>query len=209
MTKQVEARHYEFGRYMSLPRWNSIWQQLTLVSTLGGDNILEVGPGPGLFKMVANHIGFHVETVDQDPELEPDHLGDVLGLPLNDSSYDVTCAFQVLEHLPFDDALKALDELARVARNYVVISLPDAERTWRFIIHLPKLGERAILLPRPRLSRSIHKFDGEHYWELNKRGHETKKVISAFLKSRKLDLVRTFRSFENPCHRFFVFSVAD
>lgn len=207
--KQVESEHYEFGRYMSLPRWNSIWQQLTVVSKLGGGNILEVGPGPGFFKMIANHIGFHVETVDLDPDLQPDHLGDVLSLPLEDSSYDVTCAFQVLEHLPFNVALLALDELARVAKKYVVISLPDAGRTWRFLIHLPRLGEKAILLPRPCFSKTIHQFDGEHYWELNKRGYETKKVIGAFHKSRKLDLVRTFRPFENPYHRFFVFSVVN
>lgn len=207
MEKQVEVKHYRFGNYMQLPRWASLWHQLHEVAALHAKTVLEIGPGPGYFKVVAACLGIHVETADLDPDLKPDHVASVTDLPLPDNSYDATCAFQVLEHLPFDAALVALDELARVARTHVVISLPDSRRTWRFLLHLPKLGEQRILLKRPQVSAPVHAFDGEHYWEISKRGYELEKVTASFLKSGRLRLERTFRPFENPNHRFFIFAV--
>lgn len=207
MEKQVEVEHYRFGSYMQLPRWGSLWHQLNEVAGLDAKTVLEIGPGPGFFKALAARLGILVETADLDPDLMPDHVASVTDLPIADNRYDAACAFQVLEHLPFDAALVALEELGRVARNHVVISLPDSRRTWRYALHIPKLGERRILLNRPQFSAPVHVFDGEHYWEINKRGYELEKVIASFLNSGKLCLERTFRPFENPSHRFFIFSV--
>lgn len=209
MKKQVDSTHYKFGTYIDISRWSSLWHQLDILASLDAKRILEVGPGPGLFKATATHLGRHVETVDTDPDLKPDHLGNAVNLPLANASFDACCAFQVLEHMPFETALQALDELARVARKHVVISLPDARRTWRYLLHLPRLGERSFALHRPQLSLPDHSFDGEHYWEINKQGYELKHVVAAFQESGRLDLIRTFRPFENPYHRFFIFSVAD
>jgi SAM-dependent methyltransferase len=208
MKKQVEAEHYRFGSYMQLPRWDSLWHQLNEVAALDAKTVLEIGPGPGYFKAMAERLGIRVETADLDPDLKPDHVASVTDLPLPDNSYDAACAFQVLEHLPFDAALVALDELARVARHHVVISLPDSRRTWRYLLHLPKLGERRFMLKRPQTAAPDHVFDGEHYWEINKRGYELEKVTASFLKSGRLRLERTFKPFENTNHRFFSFSVA-
>jgi len=206
MQKQVDNQHYHFNEYMLIPRWNSLWHQLNEVAALKAQTVLEIGPGPGYFKAVAERMGIRVETADLDPDLKPDHVASVTDLRLPDASYDAVCAFQVLEHLPFDTALVALDELARVARNHVIISLPDSRRTWRYMLHLPKLGELRILLRRPQLVAPVHSFDGEHYWEINKRGYELEKVTASLLKSGKLRLVRTFKPFENAYHRFFIFS---
>ncbi|TCJ39643.1 class I SAM-dependent methyltransferase [Parafrankia sp. BMG5.11] len=192
---------------MGLPRWTSVWHQLNEVAALKPNKVMEVGPGAGYFKAAASCLGIPVETVDLDPELRPDHVASVTDLPFLDCSFDLTCAFQVLEHLPFEVALTALSELTRVARQHVVISLPDASRTWRYLWHLPKLGERRVLLRRPQVRPLDHHFDGEHYWELNKRGYDLDTVIDSFLKSGSLRLDRTFRPFENAYHRFFVFSV--
>ena len=208
MEKQVDARHYQFKRYMQLERWNSLWYQLNEVSALDPKTALEIGPGPGYFKVMAERLGIQVETVDLDPDLKPDHIASVTNLPLLDNSYDVACAFQVLEHLPFDTALVALDELARVARHHVVISLPDSRRVWRYGLHLPLFGERKILINRPQFSIPRHVYDGEHYWEINKRGWKLSKVIVSFEKSGRLSLKHTFRPFENPYHRFFVFTLS-
>ena len=207
MKTQVKAQHYRFENYMSIPRWDSVWHQLNEVIAVDAKTVLEIGPGPGIFKAVAGCLGICVETADLDPELEPDHVASVTDLPLPDASYDVACAFQVLEHLPFEMALTALDELTRVASKHIIISLPDSRRTWRYLLHLPKLGERRLLVPRPQFVPPVHVFDGEHHWELNKRGHDLETVIAAFLKSGKLRLERTFRPFENAYHRFFTFSI--
>jgi SAM-dependent methyltransferase len=50
--------------------------------------------------------------------------GSVVDLPFPDRSFDVVGCFEVLEHLPDDLPRQALSELARVARNAVVLSVP-------------------------------------------------------------------------------------
>lgn len=201
--KQVDHTHYEFARYMSKTRWASAWHQLDEIQKLQPANVLEVGPGPGLFKTVANVFGISVETLDLDPELKPDHVGSATEIPFPDGSYDVVCAFQVLEHLPYEQSCRAFSEMVRVSRRHVVISLPDAKPVWPYRIHLPKLGTREFLVPRPHLCPVIHKFDGEHHWEVNKRGFPSAKILADFRGAR---LVKTYRVHENPYHRFFVFA---
>jgi ubiquinone/menaquinone biosynthesis C-methylase UbiE len=50
--------------------------------------------------------------------------GSVVDLPFPDRSFDVVGCFEVLEHLPSDLPRRALSELARVARQAVVLSVP-------------------------------------------------------------------------------------
>lgn len=138
--KQVEKGHYEFSRYMSKSRWCSVWHQLDEVQKLKPNRVLEVGPGPGLFKTVAATFGISVETLDFDPDLKPDHVGSATAMPFDDASYDVVCAFQMLEHLPYEASLQAFGEMARVSRRHVIISLPDARPVWRYQVHIPKFG---------------------------------------------------------------------
>lgn len=201
--KQVDKTHYNFGRYMSKWRWISVWHQLDEVQKLQPETVLEIGPGPGLFKTVSTHFGINVETLDFDPELEPDHVGSITDIPLDDARFDVVCAFQVLEHLPYDLSLKAMAEMARVTRRYVVISLPDARTVWRYRFHIPKISTFDFLLPRPQLRAPQHKFEGEHYWEINTKGYALNKVTADL--SEIIPLRNTYRVTENPYHRFFVF----
>lgn len=207
MLKQVDADHYRFENYLSLPRWNSLWHQLRLIKSMQPKSVLEVGPGPGCFKAIALNQGINIETLDIDPDLKPDHLGVATALPMTDDVYDLVCAFQVLEHLPFDQSIQALDEFTRVAKRNVVISLPDSLRLWRYLLHVPKFGEKSFLLTRPKFKAPVHQFDGEHYWEINKKGYELRKVIQAMSQNPERSLETTFRPFENPTHRFFVFTV--
>ena len=201
--KQVEKNHYEFARYMNKGRWASVWHQLDEVIRLEPANVLEIGPGPGVFKQVAGLFGLTVETLDLDPDLKPDHVGSATAMPFADASYDVVCAFQMLEHLPYKTALQAFAEMVRVSRRHVVISLPDARPVWQYRYHVPKFGTRSLLFPRPILKQPEHVFDGEHHWEINKKGYDLAWVIKDF--GRLCHLTRTYRVFENHYHRFFVF----
>lgn len=201
---QVDAAHYDFARYMSRGRWASLWHQLDAVVGLAPARVLEIGPGPGVFKRVAGQFGVPVETVDLDPALQPDHLASATALPFGDGAYDLVCAFQMLEHLPYEQSLAAFGEMLRVARRHVVISLPDARTAWRFAFHLPRRGTVELLLPRPRLRPREHVFDGEHHWEINTRSHPLARV-QADLVARCPGLRRTWRVPELPYHRFFVF----
>lgn len=200
--KQVDKSHYAFGTYMSKPRWSSLWHQLDEVARLAPRRVLEIGPGPGLFKRVAATIGIPVETMDLDPELNPDHIGSATAMPFDEGEFDVVCAFQVLEHMPYEMSLVALAEMARVTRRHIVLSLPDARWAWRYQFHVPKLGSFDFLVPRPQLRPPVHQPDPEHHWEINKRGFELARVCADL--SKRARLVRTYRVQDNPYHRFFV-----
>lgn len=206
MKKQVDKSHYEFGKYVTKRRWASMWHQLDEVIKLNPKRVLEVGPGPGLFKAMAGAVGVHVETLDLDPELEPDHVASVFEMPFEDGAFDVVCAFQMLEHLPFEQSLEAFGEMARVADKAVIISLPDAATRLPLSIQLPWVGTVTFFIPMPRFRAPVHKFDGEHYWEINKSGYPVKSVILAFSDRAPVSLSRTFRVPEYPYHRFFEFA---
>ena len=80
--KQVNKEHYNFTKYMHQRRWASILHQLDEVSNCSPESVLELGPGAGIFKATAKAVGINVESVDIDPELEPDHVASATDLPL-------------------------------------------------------------------------------------------------------------------------------
>lgn len=199
---QVEKTHYLFSKYMTKGRWSSIWHQLSIISKLDPDSILEVGPGLGVLKAVGALYGFTVTTVDIDPGLEPDYVGGVTNLPFKDEAFDLICAFQVLEHLPYSELNKALRDLKRVTSKYVLISLPNADVVWRYKVYVPKLGEYDFMISRPFRKPAEHMFDGEHYWELNKKGYDLNRVLSDF--SREFIVKDNWQLWDNPYHHFFL-----
>lgn len=204
LLKQVDKSHYEFRRYMNKGRWSSVWHQLDEVIGLRPKNVLEVGPGGGVFKVMADLAGLHVETMDIDPDLKPDHLGSVFAIPFDSGAFDLVCAFQMLEHLPYEDSLKAFSEMVRVANENIVISLPDAKVLWPWSVRLPKLGGFQGSLSLPFRKMKNHVFDGEHYWEINKYGYPLSRVLGDY--GRFAHLLKTYRVHENPYHRLFVYA---
>lgn len=205
--KQVNKEHYQFQRYMTFQRWSSLWHQLDEIIRLQPDRVLEIGPGPGTFSQSARNFGIHVETLDLDPELNPTHVASVTEMPFPDNSFDVVCAFQMLEHLPYQTSLNAFEEMCRVARGHVVISLPNAGKYMAFTAKFPRLKVLRHIVPLTYIAPKRHKFDGEHYWEVNKIGYSEKKIVNDF--SKWGSLKRSFRVTENPVHHFFVFSPRD
>ena len=121
----------------------------------------------------------------------------------NFKSHDIVCAFEVLEHLPFDKFDKALTELARVARTHVAISIPHFGPMFSFSLKLPFLPQIRFAFKIPFPKR--HSFNGQHYWELGKRGYTTSLIRQKL--SVHGDIVRDFVPFGNPYHHFFVVKI--
>lgn len=203
--KESGVRRYTFSQYMIKPRWISLWHQLDEVLKFAPDSVLEVGPGPGTFKAAAQSFGLDVQTLDQNPALNPDHVGSILNLPFEKKHFDVVCAFQVLEHLPYEDSLKAFAEMVRVARKAVIISVPDRRSVWRYFFHIPLLGSKHLLLNSPFWRPQKHTYDGMHYWEINKIGYAPERIAADFGKHAKL--LKQYRVKENSYHRFFIFEI--
>jgi predicted SAM-dependent methyltransferase len=204
MQKQVDKTHYQFKQYMLKERWISTWHQLDEVMSLNPSSVLEIGSGPKIFKVIFSYFSISIETVDIDLELKPDYVASATKLPFKDNSYDCVCSFQMLEHLPYEQALQAFGEMSRVARKNIVVSLPDAKRVLHFMIQLPKIGLLAFNIPILAAMPKIHKFDGQHYWEINKRNYPLEKIANDF-SLKNVHLLKTYRVGEHPYHRFFIF----
>ena len=90
-----------------------------------------------------------------------------------------------------------------MAKNRVIISLPDARTLWQYSLHVPKKGNVRLDIPRPRLRPQEHIFDGEHYWEINKEGYPLSDIVSA-MEGGGAVVDKSYRVIDNPYHRFFV-----
>lgn len=205
ISKQVDRDHYAFEKYMSLRRWSSVWHQQNEVMRLKPKKVLEVGPGLGVFKACLSCYGVYVQTLDVDEELRPDIVGAANSVPLPDRAVDVACAFQVLEHMPFEKSLEAMAELARVAERGVVISLPNAKKRWPYSFYLPKIGDVSLLVAPPLQRQKGYVSGGEHYWEIGWKGYGEEFVRKSFEKASGLNCTRNLRNRANPYHHFFVF----
>lgn len=199
---QVPAASYSFARYMTAARWSSLWHQASLLSALQPKQVLEVGVGNGLLTLLCGHMGIDHTSVDLAADLSPDVLASAQDLPLPDESFDLTCAFQVLEHMPYEQSLLAFQELCRVSRRDILISVPHAGVAFPLMVTLPLLGSLRLLLqlPLPPLSKMIR----SHYWEIGRSGMSLRRLTRDLRRSARL--IRTFRVHDNPYHQFFHFS---
>lgn len=97
--------------------------------------ILEAGCGEGfildrLYKAGVGEKRIGIDFSDDAIELakkERPHLdvrkGDIYNIPFKDNSFDLVICCEVLEHL--EQPEKALAELERVTKNYVILSVPN------------------------------------------------------------------------------------
>ncbi|HUQ46997.1 MAG TPA: methyltransferase domain-containing protein [Gemmatimonadaceae bacterium] len=99
-------------------------------------SMLDVGTGrgdiPAAARIVAKDIGVDLWTVGLDLSLplvkenrgsnDVVALGDAIRLPFSDKSIDVVMSSQMLHHFQFEDAVKVVVELNRVARKKVIVS---------------------------------------------------------------------------------------
>ncbi len=200
--KQVNSAHSKFESYLNQARWASVWHQLDEILKFNPRRVLEIDPGPGIFKSVAISLGVMVETLDIDPDLNSDYVSPADSVPFDDEEFDVVFAFRMLEHVSYAESLEIFSEMKRLAKKEVVISLPDADLTWPFTLYLPKRGLIKLLLRRPFQRETAHQFDGEHYWEISKLGYSFERV--------KIDLEAlwggaihsSYRVHEMPYHKF-------
>lgn len=201
---QVDPTHYSFNSYMTKERWVSVWYQLYEILEQNPQHVLEIGPGPGILKKIGEVYGLRITTLDWDHSLNPDCVGNAEQLPIADASFDVVVSFQMLEHLPYKRALKVVGEIARVTKKAVIISLPDCRTRWMLSARLPIIGKLKWSITPPKLPKQ-HVFDGEHYWEIGKKGYQERQIVKDF-EYRSLMLKDTYRVDANPYHHFFIFS---
>lgn len=199
---QVDKSHY--GRsYRSKDRWLSYFYQLLLVRAQAPASVLEVGPGEGVVTENLRRDGVRVVTCDIAEDLHPDVVGSITALPFKDGEFELALAAEVLEHIRFEDVSQALRELRRVSSKCVVVSLPHPGWVFSFCLKLPLLPYLDFFFQIPFFWQE-HTFNGEHYWELCKKGYPVSRFV-ACAKKVGLSLVNTQKHIDDPVHRLFVF----
>lgn len=201
--KQVDKSHYDFERYHSPQRFTSYYYQLKAIRELAPDAVLEIGVGDHTFQTLAKQHGIDIYGMDLDPELTPSLCASATQIPLCDSSMDTIAAFQVLEHIPYEQLPGIVAEMFRVCRKGVVISLPEFGNA-SIVLNVPMVRHLAIPIPHCSPIHPEHHFDGEHYWEIGKRGFPRSRIIETFHESGFL-CTGTWINPYFAYHRFFIF----
>ncbi len=198
---QVDKSAYDFARYGDIERFSSYQIQLAEILRTKPASVLEVGVGD---KVVANYLTTNTSiaytSVDIAEDVGADVIGSVTDLPFDDHTFDVVCAFEVLEHLPFEKLDQALTEMRRVAKKHVLVSIPHFGPPVKFLLKIPFLPEIRFAFKIP-FART-HAFNGQHYWEVGKRGYSRALVRSHFEKYFTIE--REFVPFENQYHHFYI-----
>lgn len=201
---QVPKEHYFGLKYDSKARWISYWYQINEVVKTTPSSVLEIGVGNKTVSDYLKKIGIKVTTCDFDKNLKPDVVADARKLPFKKDSFDIVLCAEVLEHIPLRDFKRALEEIKRVGKS-AVITLPH------FSITNIYFGAKLFpFIPKKEVSIKIdiptkHKFLGEHYWEIGKKGYSLA-LIKVKIKSVGFKIEKSFYPTENPYHHFFVLS---
>src|SRR4051812_7059087 len=100
---QVDKKAYKLQTYSHEPRFVSYFHQLHEALALSPQSILEIGVGDGVFgSFIRQNSDIEYTSADYDQTLKPDVVADVLDLPFRKGQFDLACAFEVLEHIPFE-----------------------------------------------------------------------------------------------------------
>src|SRR5207244_853446 len=109
-------------------------------------------------------------------------------------TFDAVCAFQVLEHLPFEELEACLRGIAGRSNRHVFISLPY--RGWRVRFGL-WWGDTVLTLGHKFMLPWVLKRCPEHHWELGK-GFSARRLTRIF--ERHFRVVSRGFVPENPYH---------
>lgn len=164
LAQEHALRLHRFKRSLVLPRVQKV---LGILKGLQPENILDIGTGRGVFlwPLLDTLPYLPITCLDRldyrVADLQATHAGgiarlnalqgDVTELPFADHSFDVITMLEVLEHIP--ETRQALREVCRVARRFVIFSVPSKEDDNPEHIHLFNQQQLAHLLAEQGVTR--------------------------------------------------------
>jgi hypothetical protein len=203
------------GKFLSKAHGESYLSQMRSIIRLKDvKRIFEVGPGEGFCANNLRNLGYVYHTLDFEGVHKPTIKADFQSFDPKKitQKYDLTCAFQVLEHFPYDEFTKHIKKLSELSKKYVLISLPYSCKGFSISLNI-QYGQNMRLMRRfdfyVRTNLPNRKYRPEykkefpwavHYWEIGRKGFRLKKVLGD-IESCGFKIEKKFHS-QNPYHYF-------
>ena len=161
----------------SKEHWLSYWHQLKLMleSLEAKDSMIELGIGSGFTSNYLRSKNIDVLTVDIDKNKSPDIVSDAISFKPN-KNYDHFCAFEVFEHMKFEEMENVLKNIKSKIDKNIFISVPIYKKTPINIELKFKSYWKSITVKTPKTSI----IDPHHQWELNYKDITEERLISVF-----------------------------
>lgn len=172
----MKEQQYDW-KYESINRWKTYYSQIDhILKNYNGGKVLNIGVGNHFVDDKLKRLNVNITTVDFNKNLNPDYIADIVELPFKSNSFNIVCAFEVLEHLPFRDFKMALKEMKRVSKRKILISMPySCYNFYLSIKAIPFINYKDIEIRIP-LFFIKKKYDGQHFWEIGRRNYPLKKI---------------------------------
>jgi len=167
----VEGVEYRYStdwihEFESEPHWRLYWRQQKLMRDLVSrdDRVLEIGVGTGFAANYLRSKGVFVSTLDIDAGKQPDIVANV-ALYDFPTAYAAILAFEVFEHMPYDDFCSVLPRLATAAQRYVFLGVPRNRKALVGLrVKLPKLKAKSLewKVNKGRIDEPYHVWEVDH-----------------------------------------------
>lgn len=133
--------------FASIPAQNERIEKTVQAIPADARSVLDVGCGNGFFLgyLASKKACRFDKLVGIDPSNEARRHasvktveGSAIHLPFDSESFDLVTCLEVLEHVPYPDYDKAISELERVSRRYVLITVPNNQNLFALLVRCPK-----------------------------------------------------------------------
>lgn len=205
---QVKKEHYDFNKYVDLPRWNSYFHQINEVSKCKWKTVLLIWVWDWIVSDILRKLGKDVTTFDFDKSLNPDIVWDVTNIDkILNKKYDIVVCCQVLEHIPFEMFESAIKKISNIVNERFILSLPNKNIWIKFWFFCPII--RNIILKFPIRIFWQNTWDinrdwwWEHYWEIDAKPSWNQKKLKKTIK-KYFNIDKIFIPFNNTYHMFFI-----
>ena len=139
------------------------------------DSLVEIGIGSGFTSNYLRSKKVDVLTVDIDKDKSPDIVSDATNFK-PDKNYDHFCAFEVFEHMDFDEMGSIIDNIKENINKNIFISVPIFKKT---PISL-ELKIKSIWISITIATPKTKIIDPHHHWELNYKDYSEKRLLNVF-----------------------------
>lgn len=190
--KIVAAGNRDKGKFLKPQYAQSYLMQMRIVGSLPHTTrVIEVGPGEEFVARNMRSLGYEYHTIDKSDLHNPTMVADFADFDASPlaAAYDAACAFQVLEHFPYEQFKPLLRKLASMSKRHVVISLPyscNGERvTKTFCRGQAYSSSKSEKFTPTNLPNRVYRpeFVAEfpwavHYWEIGRQGFPLSRILA-------------------------------